>query len=298
MTLPVSGALSFNAINVELGVAGTTTANINQASYRTLAGVPSGTISLSNFYGKSNTPPFACATYTTVGSFTFTVPTGITSISVVCVAAGFRGCHSDDSPGGAKCGGYGGGLSYTNSIATTPGEALTVNIASNLSNIKRGATYLVQALQGSGNTGSGTGAVRYNAGLPTASISGGGGGGGAAGFAGTGGRGPTNPTAGSGAGGGGGNGGLAGGGGGGTGVVVLGATGTSRATNSGLGGTGGSSGASGGNGVCGSGGPGGAYGGGGGGAGANCDGGGCGGAGAVRIIYGGTGKSFPSNSAP
>jgi len=54
MTLPVSGAISFNAINVELGVAGTTTANINQASYRTLAGVPSGTISLSNFYGKSN----------------------------------------------------------------------------------------------------------------------------------------------------------------------------------------------------------------------------------------------------
>lgn len=54
MTLPASGAISFNAINVELGVAGTTTANINQASYRTLAGVPSGTISLSNFYGKSN----------------------------------------------------------------------------------------------------------------------------------------------------------------------------------------------------------------------------------------------------
>lgn len=54
MTLPASGAISFNAINVELGVAGTTTANINQASYRTLAGVPSGQISLSNFYGKSN----------------------------------------------------------------------------------------------------------------------------------------------------------------------------------------------------------------------------------------------------
>jgi len=54
MTLPVSGAISFNAINVELGVAGTTQANINQASYRTLAGVPSGQISLSNFYGKSS----------------------------------------------------------------------------------------------------------------------------------------------------------------------------------------------------------------------------------------------------
>lgn len=54
MTLPASGPISFNAINVELGVTGTTQANINQASYRTLAGVPSGAISLSNFYGKSN----------------------------------------------------------------------------------------------------------------------------------------------------------------------------------------------------------------------------------------------------
>jgi hypothetical protein len=54
MPLPVSGPISFNAINVELGVAGTTTASLNQTSYRTLAGVPSGTISLSNFYGKAN----------------------------------------------------------------------------------------------------------------------------------------------------------------------------------------------------------------------------------------------------
>jgi hypothetical protein len=67
MTLPVSGAISFNAINVELGVAGTTSANINQTSYRTLAGIttPGTTISLSNFYGKSNR---ATASYTFLSS--------------------------------------------------------------------------------------------------------------------------------------------------------------------------------------------------------------------------------------
>lgn len=56
MTLPASGPISFNAINVELGQPGTTTANINQATYRTLAGIPTAgtTISLSSFYGKSN----------------------------------------------------------------------------------------------------------------------------------------------------------------------------------------------------------------------------------------------------
>ena len=44
MTLRSSGAISINNINTELG----------SASSRNLAGVPSGAISLSNFYGKSN----------------------------------------------------------------------------------------------------------------------------------------------------------------------------------------------------------------------------------------------------
>lgn len=59
MTLPVSGAISFNNINVELGVAGTTQASLGQSSYRTLAGVPSGAISMSNFYGKANAFAFS-----------------------------------------------------------------------------------------------------------------------------------------------------------------------------------------------------------------------------------------------
>jgi hypothetical protein len=54
MTLPASGPISFNDINVELGDAGTTTASLGQASYRALAGVASGAISLSDFYGKSS----------------------------------------------------------------------------------------------------------------------------------------------------------------------------------------------------------------------------------------------------
>lgn len=54
MPLPASGPISFNDINVELGVAGTTQASLGQATYRTLAGVASGQISMSNFYGKSN----------------------------------------------------------------------------------------------------------------------------------------------------------------------------------------------------------------------------------------------------
>ena len=77
MTLPASGAISFNAINVELGVAGTTNANINQASYRTLAGVPSGTISLSNFYGKSNRATL---------SYTYSASTQSASLNVTSIS--------------------------------------------------------------------------------------------------------------------------------------------------------------------------------------------------------------------
>lgn len=54
MTLQSSGAISINNINVELGLSGTTNSSLNQSSFRTLAGVASGTISMSNFYGKSN----------------------------------------------------------------------------------------------------------------------------------------------------------------------------------------------------------------------------------------------------
>jgi len=54
MTLPVSGPISLNNVNVELGLSGTTSINMNQASVRTLFAVPSGAISMSNGYGKSN----------------------------------------------------------------------------------------------------------------------------------------------------------------------------------------------------------------------------------------------------
>jgi hypothetical protein len=61
MALNNSGPLSFGgstvgqSINLELGLSATATASINSTAFRTLAGVPSGQISISNFYGKSNT---------------------------------------------------------------------------------------------------------------------------------------------------------------------------------------------------------------------------------------------------
>jgi hypothetical protein len=61
MALNSSGPLSMGgstvgqSINLELGVSATAQGALNDASFRTLAGVASGQISISNFYGKSNT---------------------------------------------------------------------------------------------------------------------------------------------------------------------------------------------------------------------------------------------------
>lgn len=60
MTLNSSGPISIGgsttgqSINIELGRSATATSSLNETALRTLAGVPSGAISLSNFYGKSN----------------------------------------------------------------------------------------------------------------------------------------------------------------------------------------------------------------------------------------------------
>lgn len=56
-----SGGLN-QSINIELGRAATDSINLNESAVRTLAGVPSGAISLSNFYGKSNEFAFTIST--------------------------------------------------------------------------------------------------------------------------------------------------------------------------------------------------------------------------------------------
>ena len=52
MTLP-TGTISMSQVNVELQLSATTPISLNQASVRSLAGVPSGTISMNNLRGKT-----------------------------------------------------------------------------------------------------------------------------------------------------------------------------------------------------------------------------------------------------
>lgn len=54
MALPSSGSISLNQVNIELSRSGTAQISMNDSIVRTLFGVASGQISMSNGYGKSN----------------------------------------------------------------------------------------------------------------------------------------------------------------------------------------------------------------------------------------------------
>lgn len=134
--------------------------------------------------------------YTTPGSYSWVVPTGVTKVSVVAIGAG--------APKGSNgYAGAGGGLAYGNNISVTPGETITVVVASGTysgsytravnSTFNRGGTALVYGESGGWYTGYGSGYGGYGTGggtAVTASANGGGatdvtyysgGGGGAAG---------------------------------------------------------------------------------------------------------------------
>ena len=70
------------------------------------------------------------ASYTGSGTFTWTVPAGVTSISAVAVGAGSGAMtvwNYELNRVRASSGGRGGSLSYSNNISVTPGEVLTVH---------------------------------------------------------------------------------------------------------------------------------------------------------------------------
>jgi hypothetical protein len=259
--------------------------------------------------------------YTTPGTYTWVKPAGVTTVSVVAVGGGGNGatgyiygdypvCWCSNNGGG----GAGSPLTYLNNYSV-PNASYTVVVgsAANISSFSPAGGSAIFTSGYGRNGGNGRCGVAPSiaaTGTFTASYAGGGGGaatgfpctfppygtggGGAGGYSGIGGAGGYAVAGGAGAGGGGGGGAsttsCAGGGGGGVGILGQGANGAGGTYPNG-GGGGGSGGAAGASGVVG--GTGGAYGSGGGGTrlGGSA---GVGGSGALRIIYPGNTRSFPS----
>lgn len=164
-------------------------------------------------------PPTGAGSYTTAGTYTFVVPTGVYSISAVLVGGGAAAIQPTTAQASSG-GGGGGGLRYINSLPVTPGESITVTVGAGgnpgavgvagpggTSSLARGAAILVQAtggqsagvnVDGAGGSGTSLGAGPYGG-----TIGGGdggvggrrsnqyysGGGGGAGGYSGNGGQG-------------------------------------------------------------------------------------------------------------
>jgi hypothetical protein len=86
MTLQASGAISLGQVDTELGLSATATISLGDTNVRTLLGVASGSLSLSNAYGKSN-----IRTY----NITITTNTADLHLPTLTTAAGW--------PGGVVC---------------------------------------------------------------------------------------------------------------------------------------------------------------------------------------------------
>jgi len=268
-------------------------------------------------------------TYTTPGTYSWTAPTGVTSVSVLAVGAGGGGMSAAGGNGPAGGGGGGGGLGWKNSIAVIPGQTYTVVVGAGGPAIayngtpstgNGGQSYFISAGTVAGNGGAGGtpsggaggvggtyvgdgGGQGGQGGTSSNNEGTAGGGGGAAGYAGNGGNGADsgtgNVTSGTGGGAGGGGSGSvtieSSGGGGGVGLFGLGGNGAGGAGTTalpGINGSGGTIGTSG----AGTNPNGGAFGGGGGGSGGSQGStqvAGSGGSGAVRIIWG-LNRAFPA----
>ena len=69
-TMSMGGSTAGQSINLELGYSATATISLNDTAARTLAKIASGTISLSDFYGKSNYPNWSGSMSRTGGTGT------------------------------------------------------------------------------------------------------------------------------------------------------------------------------------------------------------------------------------
>ena len=126
--------------------------------------------------------------FTSVGTTTWTVPVGVTSITAVCVGGG-GGASGGSSGSDGGTGGGGGGLSY-GSTSVTAGDVLYIQVGAGGTG-GRSHNYDNAGSQGSAGTSGESSYIKTVSHLGTSLLEGGGGGGGAFGYGASGGSGGT-----------------------------------------------------------------------------------------------------------
>lgn len=129
-TAPITYTYQWQRSGSNIGGATSSTYVIQAADVGyTLRCVVTGTNSVGNSSANSNstgTVPAVTgqAAYTSPGTYTWYVPAGVTSVSVVAVGGGAGGNGTGNNSGGG-----GGGLAYSNNITVTPGDYHNVRVA-------------------------------------------------------------------------------------------------------------------------------------------------------------------------
>jgi hypothetical protein len=169
------GCLTASGASSPLVVTGLTTNTAYTFRVRATGSNGTGPFSAAS---NSVTPVVQCATYTTPGTFTWVAPAGVTSVSAVVVGGGGPGGAGD----GAACGGSGGGggaLSYANNIAVTPGTGYTVVVGAGGTTCAGGfSNFRCSARATGGNRGANSGGNGGTGGTVTIGTGGAGGAGG------------------------------------------------------------------------------------------------------------------------
>lgn len=178
MTLPASGPISMANVNTELQRSSTTTVSLNDTIVRTLFGVPSGQISMSNGYGKAYTVPGNSGILTSGTSYTLPSTSGLTiNILVIGGGGGGGGGSGRTFASGYYTGGGGGGAggnAYALNVPVTPGQSVSFNIG--IGTGGAGGAYRDGVFTSGSNGSSGLGTAVLVNGITRAWVTGGGGG--------------------------------------------------------------------------------------------------------------------------